>query len=149
MVGAPRTRADGDRDLRHHHRGQGSSPSRTGPGSARSTSSACENFVKIFQTPELVGSLWNTLLLAFGFLIFTNILGLLFALALNRTLKTRYVLRTLIFMPVVVSPIAVSYIWKFIFDYNGPLNQALVARRPPRSRTGSPTRRSPSGACSS
>ncbi|MEN2742404.1 sugar ABC transporter permease [Microbacterium sp. X-17] len=85
------------------------------------------NFVKIFQTPELIGSLWNTLFLAFGFLVFTNILGLLFALALNRSLKSRYVLRTLVFMPVVVSPIAVSYIWKFIFDYNGPLNQAMVA----------------------
>ncbi|MCI0157552.1 sugar ABC transporter permease [Leifsonia shinshuensis] len=86
-----------------------------------------QNFVKIFQTPELIGSLWNTLILAFGFLVFTNIFGLLFALALNRTLKSRYVLRTLIFMPVVVSPIAVSYIWKFIFDYNGPLNQAMTA----------------------
>ena len=85
------------------------------------------NFVKIFKTPELVGSLWNTLFLAFGFLVLTNILGLLFALALNRTLKSRYVLRTLIFMPVVVSPIAVSYIWKFIFDYNGPLNQAMTS----------------------
>lgn len=86
-----------------------------------------QNFVKIFQTPELIGSLWNTLILAFGFLVFTNVLGLLFALALNRSLKSRYVLRTLIFMPVVVSPIAVSYIWKFIFDYNGPLNQAMTA----------------------
>ncbi len=86
-----------------------------------------QNFVKIFQTPELIGSLWNTLILAFGFLVFTNIFGLLFALALNRSLKSRYVLRTLIFMPVVVSPIAVSYIWKFIFDYNGPLNQAMTA----------------------
>ena len=86
-----------------------------------------QNFVKIFQTPELVGSLLNTLFLAFGFLIFTNIFGLLFALALNRGLKTRYLLRTLVFMPVVVSPIAVSYIWKFIFDFNGPLNQVLAA----------------------
>ena len=86
-----------------------------------------QNFVKIFQTPELIGSLWNTLILAFGFLVFTNIFGLLFALALNRSLKSRYVLRTLIFMPVVVSPIAVSYIWKFIFDYNGPLNQVMTA----------------------
>ena len=85
-----------------------------------------QNFIKIFQTPELVGSLWNTLFLAVGFLIFTNIFGVLFALALNRTLKSRYVLRTLVFMPVVVSPIAVSYIWKFIFDYNGPLNQLLT-----------------------
>jgi raffinose/stachyose/melibiose transport system permease protein len=84
-----------------------------------------QNFVKIFKTPELVGSLWNTLFLAFGFLVLTNVFGLLFALALNRGLKSRYVLRTLVFMPVVIAPIAVSYIWKFIFDYNGPLNQLL------------------------
>jgi len=91
-----------------------------------------QNFVKIFQTPELVGSLRNTLFLAFGFLVFTNVFGLLFALALNRGLKSRYILRTLVFMPAVVSPIAVSYIWKFIFDYDGPLNQLLGALGQPK-----------------
>ncbi|MGN8026471.1 carbohydrate ABC transporter permease [Microbacterium sp. 22242] len=91
-----------------------------------------DNFVKIFRTPELIGSLWNTLFLAVGFLVFTNVLGLLFALALNRGLKSRYVLRTLVFMPAVVSPIAVSYIWKFIFDFNGPLNQLLTGLGQPK-----------------
>jgi len=86
-----------------------------------------DNFRRIFQTEELTGSLVNTLLLAFGFLIFTNIFGLLFALALNRTLKSRFVLRTLLFMPVVIAPIAVSYMWKFIFAFNGPLNQTFEA----------------------
>ena len=81
-----------------------------------------DNFARIFEDPTLLGSLKNTLYLAFGFLILTNVLGLLLALAVNRTLKTRYVLRALFFMPVVLSPLAVSYIWKFIFDYNGPLN---------------------------
>jgi raffinose/stachyose/melibiose transport system permease protein len=84
------------------------------------------NFIRVFQTPELLGSLVNTLLLAIGFLVFSNIFGLLFALALNRTLKTRYVLRTLIFMPVVLSPVAVSFVWKFIFAYDGPLTQILI-----------------------
>jgi raffinose/stachyose/melibiose transport system permease protein len=65
--------------------------------------------------------------LAFGFLVLTNVLGLLFALALNRGLKTRFVLRTLLFMPVVLAPIAVSYVWKFIFAFDGPLNQTLGA----------------------
>ncbi len=83
------------------------------------------NFVKVFQNPQFFGALVNTVVLAVGFVVFTNIAGLLFALALNRTLKTRYLLRTLIFMPVVLSPIAVSYIWKFIFAYNGSLNQIL------------------------
>jgi raffinose/stachyose/melibiose transport system permease protein len=86
-----------------------------------------DNFTKIFQTSELTGALVNTLILAFGFLVLTNILGLLFALALNRGLKSRFVLRTLLFMPVVIAPIAVSYIWKFIFAFNGPLNQTLGA----------------------
>jgi raffinose/stachyose/melibiose transport system permease protein len=83
------------------------------------------NFVKVFHNSQLFGALVNTVLLAVGFVVFTNLIGLLFALALNRTLKTRYLLRTLIFMPVVLSPIAVSYIWKFIFAYDGSLNQIL------------------------
>jgi raffinose/stachyose/melibiose transport system permease protein len=84
-----------------------------------------ENFRAVFNDKELLGSLKNTLLLAFGFLVLTNVFGLLFALALNRTLKTRYLLRTLVFMPVVLAPIAVSYVWSFIFAFNGPLNQGL------------------------
>jgi raffinose/stachyose/melibiose transport system permease protein len=85
-----------------------------------------ENFQKIFKNPEMLGSLKNTLILAFGFLVLSNVIGLGFALALNRGLKSRYVLRTLVFMPVVIAPIAVSYIWKFVFAYDGPLNQTLA-----------------------
>ena len=83
------------------------------------------NFVKVFHNSQLLGALVNTVLLAVGFVVFTNLIGLGFALALNRTLKTRYLLRTLIFLPVVLSPVAVSYIWKFIFAYDGSLNQIL------------------------
>ncbi|MGY1615399.1 carbohydrate ABC transporter permease [Geodermatophilus sp. SYSU D00691] len=84
-----------------------------------------ENFQRIFDDPAMIGSLRNTLFLAFGFLILTNVVGLLLALALNRTLKTRYLLRALFFLPVVLSPLAVSYVWKFIFEFNGPLNGVI------------------------
>src|SRR6478752_2344734 len=84
-----------------------------------------DNFVRIFKDPLMLGAVWNTLFLAFGSVILTNILGLGFALAINRTLKTRYILRTLIFMPVVLSPLAVAYVWKFIFQFDGPLNGFL------------------------
>ncbi|MFB7893720.1 carbohydrate ABC transporter permease [Microbacterium sp. NPDC056044] len=86
-----------------------------------------DNFVRIFNDPLMVGAVINTLFLAFGSVILTNILGLGFALAINRTLKTRYILRTLLFMPVVLSPLAVAYVWKFIFQFNGPLNGFLAA----------------------
>lgn len=84
-----------------------------------------DNFVRIFQDPLLFGSVVNTLFLAFGSVILTNVIGLLFALAINRMLKTRYILRTLLFLPVVLSPLAVSYVWKFIFQFDGPLNDFL------------------------
>jgi raffinose/stachyose/melibiose transport system permease protein len=84
-----------------------------------------DNFVRIFQDPSKMVALWNTLFLAFGSVILVNVIGLGLALALNRGLKTRYALRVLFFMPVVLSPLAVSYIWKFIFDFNGPLNTFL------------------------
>jgi len=86
-----------------------------------------DNFKAVLEDEELRGSLKNTVLLAFGFLVLTNLFGLLLALALNRNLKTRYLLRTLVFMPVVLAPIAVSYVWSFIFAFNGPLNEALGA----------------------
>ncbi|MBN9171614.1 MAG: sugar ABC transporter permease [Microbacterium sp.] len=85
------------------------------------------NFVKIFQDPTKIGALGNTLFLAFGSVILSNVAGLVLAVGLNRVLKTRYILRVLFFMPVVLSPLATSYIWKFIFDYNGPLNAILKA----------------------
>jgi raffinose/stachyose/melibiose transport system permease protein len=84
-----------------------------------------ENFERIFQDPLLLGAVWNTLFLAFGSVILTNVFGLLYALAINRMLKTRYLLRTLLFMPVVLSPLAVAYVWKFIFQFDGPLNGFL------------------------
>lgn len=84
-----------------------------------------ENYARIAQDPEMVGSLLNTLFLAFGSVLLANAFGLGFALSINRLLKTRYILRTLLFMPVVLSPLAVSYVWKFIFDFDGPINQLL------------------------
>lgn len=85
-----------------------------------------DNFVKIFSGELGRNSLINTLILAFGYLVGTNVLGLLLALALNRGVKLRYVLRVVIFMPTVLSPLAVSYIWRFIYQPEGPLNNFLA-----------------------
>lgn len=84
-----------------------------------------KNFEAIFSDPAKIHSLGNTLFFAFGSVLLGNILGLLLALGLNRVVKTRYALRTLFFMPVVLSPLATAYIWKFIFDFDGPINTLL------------------------
>jgi raffinose/stachyose/melibiose transport system permease protein len=84
-----------------------------------------DNFVEIFSHPDAFGVLLNTLLLAVVFVVGANAIGLFLAIGLNRTLKSRYVLRSLFFAPVVMSPLAVSYIWQFILDARGPLNALL------------------------
>jgi raffinose/stachyose/melibiose transport system permease protein len=86
-----------------------------------------QNFIEIAQSPETVGALRNTFFLAIVSVIIANVIGLLYALAINRMLRTRYILRTLLFMPVVLSPLAVAYVWKYIFDFNGPVNWVLGA----------------------
>jgi raffinose/stachyose/melibiose transport system permease protein len=85
------------------------------------------NFIEIFGSPKATRALWNTLFLAAGFLIVTNVMGMAFAVRMNRLLKARHLLRVLLFMPVVLSPLAVAYIWKFIFQQTGPLNGFLTA----------------------
>jgi raffinose/stachyose/melibiose transport system permease protein len=84
-----------------------------------------DNFREIWHDPASRGALEHTLLLAFSFVLVSNVLGLALALALNRAVKSRGLLRALFFAPVVMSSLAVSYIWQFIFSYTGPLNSLL------------------------
>lgn len=84
-----------------------------------------DNFREIFSNPSSRGALEHTLELAFAFVLVSNVLGLALALALNRTVKSRGLLRALFFAPVVMSSLAVSYIWQFIFSFSGPLNKGL------------------------
>jgi raffinose/stachyose/melibiose transport system permease protein len=86
-----------------------------------------ENYAHIFDDLTIVTAISNTFFLAFGSLILSNAIGLMLALALNRGLKTRYVLRTLLFLPVILSSVAVSYIFRFIFALEGPVNQILAS----------------------
>jgi len=84
-----------------------------------------DNFHEIFEDPAARGALVHTLELAFAFVITANVIGLGIALGLHRTLKTRGLLRAIFFLPVVMSSLAVSYVWQFIFSYTGPLNTLL------------------------
>jgi raffinose/stachyose/melibiose transport system permease protein len=85
------------------------------------------NFRTIFTDPVARSALWHTLEISAAFVVVVNAIGLGLALALYRALKTRHVLRALFFAPVLMSSLAVSYVWQFIFSYDGPLNRVLAA----------------------
>ena len=84
-----------------------------------------DNFTQIAQDEAARSALLHTLLIAAVFVLVANAIGMALAVGLARTLKTRNVLRSMFFLPVAMSPLAVSYIWKYILQYNGPLNGLL------------------------
>jgi raffinose/stachyose/melibiose transport system permease protein len=86
-----------------------------------------DNFAQIFEDATARWALLHTLLIALVFVVVANAIGMALAVGLARTLKTRNVLRSMFFLPVAMSPLAVSYIWKYILQYDGPLNGLLGA----------------------
>jgi raffinose/stachyose/melibiose transport system permease protein len=86
-----------------------------------------EQFARIFTDPNGLTAVRNTLLIAFAVTIIQNVLGLLIALAVNSRIKSRNVLRVLIFAPVVITTIAVGFLWQNLYTPAGGINQLLEA----------------------
>lgn len=85
------------------------------------------NFIALFKEAETRDSLFHTLEIAGSFVVLSNAIGLTLALALNRTVRTRHLLRAVFFAPAVFSSVAVAFVWQYIFIPDGALNQFLGA----------------------
>lgn len=83
------------------------------------------NFIKVFSQPIGKQPMITTLKYALCIILFSNLIGIIFACLLDRGMRLRFVTRVMIFIPVIMLPMAVSYTWKFIFQYKGPLNGVL------------------------
>jgi raffinose/stachyose/melibiose transport system permease protein len=86
-----------------------------------------DNFQTIFNDPDSRQALVNTLVLAVTVVIASNVLGMSLALALDSAIKTRNIVRAVFFAPAVLSPLATAYIWRYIFQIDGPLNRLFGA----------------------
>lgn len=74
-----------------------------------------ENFKEIFSDKRFLDSLLFTFKYAVLNVIFINILAFTLALMLDRTVKGIGFLRSIFFMPNVISMVIVGFIWQFIF----------------------------------
>lgn len=86
-----------------------------------------ENYYNVLTLPEMGTALKNTALYMLGLLPFSVILPLCVAFALsNMTGRMRDVYRAIIFVPLLMAPVAVGIIWDWIMDpVNGILNRTL------------------------
>ena len=77
------------------------------------------NYVDLFADRIFINSLKNTIVFAVGYTILHNVFCILLAAAISRN----NTIKTLIFLPVILSPVIVSFIWDYIYaPINGPLS---------------------------
>ena len=84
-----------------------------------------ENYVELAHDQRLLRSLMFTLVVTVFVAVVSNVLGLLIAMLLNRPGANYKAMRTLIFIPQVLSGVIVAFIWRSILTQKGLLNVTL------------------------
>jgi len=86
-----------------------------------------DNFRLAFGNERVWSSLWTTLLFAAVCVSAEMALGIALALALEHKVRGMAFFRTLFILPMMIAPIAVGLVWRYMFDAQfGPINAALV-----------------------
>jgi raffinose/stachyose/melibiose transport system permease protein len=85
------------------------------------------NFADMLDDPDALRAVWHTLLIAVAITVLQNGAGLLLALGVNTLIKTRNVLRVLLFAPAVITPIVTAYLWRNLLGPDGAVNSLLGA----------------------
>ena len=86
-----------------------------------------QNFVTAFSNPRVWSSLWTTLIFAAVCVTAEMTLGIALALALERPVRGTAFFRTLFILPMMIAPIAVGLVWRYMFDAQFGLINAVLA----------------------
>lgn len=86
-----------------------------------------DNYVELFSSRDFHNSVVVTLTYALLGVPLFQVAGLALALLLNLRLRGMNVFRTILFLPAVLSGVAVAVLWAQMLKDNGPLNSTLRA----------------------
>jgi multiple sugar transport system permease protein len=85
-----------------------------------------KNWLRLFGDERFYNALSNTILIAVIAVAIEYILGLGLAWLLNRGVKGSTFFRVLFFLPMMLAPIAVGYMWRMMFNpTRGPIDHVL------------------------
>jgi multiple sugar transport system permease protein len=85
-----------------------------------------DNVVSAFSNPRVWSSLWTTLLFAAVCVAAEMVLGIALALALEQPVRGMAFFRTLFILPMMIAPIAVGLAWRYLFDAQFGLINAVL-----------------------
>ena len=86
-----------------------------------------DNFVSAFSNPRVWSSLLTTLMFAAVCVSLEMALGIALALALEHPVRGMALFRTLFILPMMIAPIAVGLAWRYLFDAQFGLVNAVLA----------------------
>jgi len=75
-----------------------------------------QNFIDFFKDDRARTDVSNTVLFALGSAPLLNLFGFLYALVLDRTFKGKAIIRAIVYLPAVISPLIMGYVWYFILQ---------------------------------
>lgn len=84
-----------------------------------------QNYIKLLSDEKFWKVLGNTIIYMIGIPI-GMILGLVIAVGMNRKIRGMKVLRTLYYVPVVSSLVAVAILWMWVFNYDYGLFNSII-----------------------
>lgn len=88
--------------------------------------SGLSNYISAFSDMRFIGSIFNTIKIAIPALILEVLLGLIFALVLNRKVKFRAIIVALLVTPVMIAPSAAGLSFRLLYSPQyGPINYLL------------------------
>ena len=86
------------------------------------------NYARLLADPAFHESFWVTLIFAFTVVSVEMLLGVSLALLLDRNIRGMSVLRTLFILPMMIAPVVVGLVWRYMFHQTyGPINRVLEA----------------------
>ena len=92
----------------------------------KSTWVGLDNYMKLFQDPNVIQSTYNTLKYAILVVPATAIISLIVAVLLNKKMKGVSVYRTIYFLPMVAAPAAIAMVWRWLYNSEyGLINYTL------------------------
>ncbi|MNI38250.1 Lactose transport system permease protein LacF [compost metagenome] len=75
-----------------------------------------DNFINFFKDERAKHDLMTTVWFALGSAPLLNIFGLIYALLLDRNFKGKGIIRAIVYLPAVISPLIMGYVWYFILQ---------------------------------
>ena len=85
-----------------------------------------QNYITALTDPNFQAAILHTFEVVIGSLVIQAPLAILFALLLNQKFKGRALIRTLIFVPYVVSEVIVGTGWSLLLQKTGAINEILA-----------------------